>query len=156
LKTIPESALKRAVAEIIHEDKIPRDWGGEQSDLFSSNVSVEKRYMPAAFLFKGPARFTEMKMSHLGKNGDQIVRLFAEPARLLVLQHCHNVSSAVRSTMRAFASRLHDLRYFAILDGQDTVRLLSAYKKVAYEFFTLQNARLAALRLLPCAPERER
>ena len=129
LQAIPERAIKLAVAEILNEGKIPKDWGGEQSDLFSCNVSVEKRYMPAAFLFKGPARFTEMKMSHLGKNGDQIVRLYSEPARLLVLQHCHNVSSAVRSTMRAFASRVHDLRYFSIIDGRDTHRLLSAYKK---------------------------
>ncbi len=129
LRTIPETDIKRAVAEIINEGKIPNDWGGEQSDLFSCNVSVERRYMPTAFLFKGPAHFTEMKMSHLGKNGDQIVRLFSEPARLLVLQHCHNVSNAVRSTMRAFASRVHDLRYFTIIDGSDTIRILSAYKK---------------------------
>ncbi len=70
-----------------------------------------------------------MKMTHLGKNGDQIERLFSEPAELLVLQHCHKVSTAVRSTIRAFASRIHDLRYFAIVDGYDTVRLLTAYGK---------------------------
>jgi hypothetical protein len=129
LKVIPESSIKVAIAEIINEGNIPKDWGGEQSDLFSCNVSVENKYMPAAFLLKGPASFTEMKMAHLGKNGDQIVRLFSEPAQLLVLQHCHNVSTAVRSTMRAFASRVHDLRYFSIIDGRDTLRLLSAYKK---------------------------
>jgi len=129
LKSIPERLIKFAFAEIINEGKIPKDWSGEQSDLFSCNVSVTGKYMSAAFLFKGPARFSEMKMTHLGKNGDQIVRLFSEPAQLLVLQHCHNVSNAVRSTMRAFASRIHDLRYFSIINGYDTLRLLSAYKK---------------------------
>ena len=48
---------------------------------------------------------------------------------------------------------------FAILRSL-TGKTLCAYcrhtRNVAYEFFTLQNARLAALRLLPCAPERER
>ena len=129
LKSIPESAIKAAIAEIIGEGKIPQDWGGEQSDLFSSSVSVAGQFISTAFLFKGPSKFSEMKMNHLGKNGDQIVRLFSEPAQLLVLQHCHSIASAVRSTMRAFASRVHDLRYFSIIDGQDTLRLLSAYNK---------------------------
>ena len=129
LKGIPEVEIKRAIAEIIHEDAVPKDWGGEKSDLFSCNLTVEGKHMPSAFLLKGPAKFSEMKMAHLGKNGDQIDRLFSEPADLLVLQHCHRVSTPVRSTMRAFASRIHDLRYFSIMDGYDTLRLLKAYRK---------------------------
>lgn len=129
LRDIPEREVKKAIAEIIHEGTVPTDWGGEKSDLFSCNLSIEGKYLPSAFLLKGPAKFSEMKMIHLGKNGDQIDRLFSEPADLLVLQHCHKVSTAVRSTMRAFASRVHDLRYFAIIDGYDTLRLLKAYGK---------------------------
>jgi len=129
LKAIPEIEVKKAIAEIINEDAVPVDWGGEKSDLFSCNLSMNGRYMPSAFLLKGPAKFSEMKMTHLGKNGDQIDRLFSEPADLLVLQHCHKISTAVRSTMRAFASRVHDLRYFSIIDGYDTLRLLKAYGK---------------------------
>jgi hypothetical protein len=129
MKNISEAELKQALGEILHESDVPKDWGGEKSDLFSTNVSISSRYIPAAFLLKGPAAFSEMKLTHLGKNGDQLVRLFSEPADLLILQHCHKVSTAVRSTMRAFASRVHDLRYFSILDGYDTVRLLEVYGK---------------------------
>lgn len=129
LKKISEQEIKTAIAEIVHEGNIPRDWGGEKSDLFTSNLTVDGTHYPAAFLLKGPARFSEMKMAHLGKNGDQIDRLFSEPADLLVLQHCHKISTSVRNTMRAFASRLHDLRYFTIVDGYDTLRLLRAYGK---------------------------
>lgn len=129
LKLISEQEIKVAIAEIAHEGNIPKDWGGEKSDLFTSNLSVDRHHYPSAFLLKGPAQFSEMKMAHLGKNGDQIDRLFSEPADLLILQHCHKVSTAVRSTMRAFASRVHDLRYFTIIDGYDTLRLLKAYRK---------------------------
>ncbi|MFH2064743.1 MAG: hypothetical protein ABIK15_06070 [Pseudomonadota bacterium] len=129
LRSIPENSIKRAIAEIVHEGNIPNDWGGEKSDLFTSNVSVDGRMMSTAFLLKGPAKFTPMKMTHLGKNGDQIERLFTEPADLLILQHCHQVTNPVRGTMRAFASRIHDLRYFSILDGYDTIRLMKAYGK---------------------------
>jgi len=85
--------------------------------------------MSTAFLLKGPSKFFPMKMVHLGKNGDQIERLFSEPADLLVLQNCHEVTNPVRATMRAYACRIYDLRYFTIIDGADTVRLLKAYGK---------------------------
>ena len=65
------------------------------------------------------------RASSLGTNGDKTDRLFSEPADLLVLQHSHGV----RSTMRTFASRIHELRYFSIIDGYDTVRLLKPYGK---------------------------
>jgi hypothetical protein len=129
MKNIPENEIKQAIAEIVHEGEVPKDWGGEKSDLFTSNLSIGGKFHPSAFLLKGPAKFSEMKMSHLGKNGDQIDRLFSEPADLLILQHCHKVSTSVRNTMRAFASRIHDLRYFTIIDGYDTLRLLKAYDK---------------------------
>lgn len=132
LRDVPEIEIKNAIAEIIHEDAVPKDWGGEKSDLFSCNLSIEGKFLPSAFLLKGPAKFSEMKMVHLGKNDDQIDRLFSEPADLLILQHCHTVSTAVRSTMRAFASRIHDLRYFSIIDGYDTLRLLKAYSKCGF------------------------
>ena len=112
MKNILEEDVKNALAEIINEGNIPKDWGGEKSDLFSTNLSVNGRYMSSAFLLKGPARFSPMKMIHLGKNGDQIDRLFSEPADLLILQHCHKVDNAVRSAMKAYASRIHKLRYF--------------------------------------------
>lgn len=132
LKAISERKLKCAIAEIVNEDNIPKDWGGEKSDLFTFNLTVSNKHYTSAFLLKGPAKFTEMKMAHLGKNGDQIDRLFSEPADLLILQHCHKVSTSVRNTMRAFASRIHDLRYFAIIDGYDTLRLLNAYGKCGF------------------------
>jgi len=129
LKNIPERDIKRAICEILMED-VPKDWGGEQSDLFSANIRVKDRPTTASFLLKGPASFKPMKMTHLGKNGDQIDRLFAEGSELCVLQHCHDITPPVRNMMKAYASRMGDPRLFTIIDGRQTIRILRAYAKL--------------------------
>lgn len=132
LRSIPENDVKHAFAEIIGEDNVPKDWGGETSDLFTSNVTFNQHKVPAAFLFKGPAVFSPMTLRHLGANADQIQRLYSEPAKIVILQHCHEVTPQVRNMMRAFASQIHNLKYFSIVDGYDTIRLMQAYGKLGF------------------------
>jgi hypothetical protein len=129
LRLIPECAIKQAFAEIIGEPTVPKDWGGERSDLFSDRVVLEGKRIATAFAFKGPAKFEPMTMAHLGRNGDQIDRLFTEPADLFVLQHCHAVTPPVRGAMRAYAQQMGKPRLFCIIDGFDTIRILRAYVK---------------------------
>ena len=129
LRNIPEKDIKKAFAEIVGEPNVPSDWGGEQSDLFTSWTAVDGRRMRAAFAFKGPAKFRPLKMTGLGKNGDQIVRLFSEPADLLILQHCHTITQPVRATMRAHAQQIGNPRLFCLIDGYDTLRVLRGYGK---------------------------
>lgn len=132
LKDVPEVDIKTAFAEIINEPMVPKDWGGEASDLFSSRVALDGKRISTAFLFKGPAKFRPMTPADLGKNGDQIGRLFSEPADLLILQHCHEVTSAVRKQMRAYAQQMGNPRRFCIIDGYDTLRVLKAYGKCGF------------------------
>jgi hypothetical protein len=132
LKNVPEIAIKKAFAEIINEPIVPKDWGGESSDLFSSRVTMHGMQISTAFLFKGPSKFHPMTPADLGKNGDQIGRLFDEPADLLVLQHCHEVTSAVRKQMRAYAQQMGKPRRFCIINGFDTIRILKAYGKCGF------------------------
>jgi hypothetical protein len=132
LREVPERDVKKAFAAIIGEPVVPKDWGGERSDLFSSRVKIDGKRISAAFAFKGPAEFKPLTIAGLGKNGDQIDRLFTEPADLLVLQHCHEITPAVRGAMRAYAQRMGDPRMFCLIDGYDTVRLLSAYRKCGF------------------------
>ena len=129
LKNISESQVKSAFAEIIGEPNIPKDWGGESSDLFTSRLLVGDQRVSSAFLLKGPSKFHPMTPSDLGKNGDQIGRLFDEPADLLILQHCHEVRNGVRRQMRAYAHQMGNPRRFCIIDGYDTLRILAAYNK---------------------------
>lgn len=132
LRAVPERDVKKAFAQIIGEPTVPKDWGGERSDLFTSRVKIDGKRIAAAFAFKGPAEFRPLKMAGLGKNGDQIDRLFTEPADLLVLQHCHEITSPVRGAMRAYAQRMGNLRLFCLIDGYDTVRLFQAYGKCGF------------------------
>jgi hypothetical protein len=132
LRNISESEIKSAFAEIVNEPSVPKDWGGESSDLFSSRVILDGHRVSSAFLLKGPAKFHPMTPADLGKNGDQIGRLFDEPADLLFLQHCHEVTTSVRKQMRAYAERMGRPRQFCIIDGFDTIRILRAYKKCGF------------------------
>jgi hypothetical protein len=132
LLTIRESDIKAAFAEIVGEAFVPKDWGGEQSDLVSTQVRLRGESVVTAFAFKGPAKPKKLTVADLGKNGDQISRLFSEPSDFVVLQHCHMVTSAVRDHMRAFATRIGRLRPFCIIDGADTVRVLRAYGKLGF------------------------
>jgi hypothetical protein len=129
LRDIPEADVKNAFAEILAEPVVPNDWGGERSDFFTDRLEIQGQRISSAFAFKGPAKFKPMTMAELGKNGDQIDRLFTEPADLLVLQHCHEITNPVRGAMRAYAQRMGDLRLFCLIDGYETLRILRAYGK---------------------------
>lgn len=60
LRDISEQKVKKLFCKLLSEAEIPKDWGGEESDIFSSNLSVEGKRYSAAFLLKGPAKFHEM------------------------------------------------------------------------------------------------
>ncbi|NIL43488.1 hypothetical protein HCB17_21890 [Salinispora arenicola] len=122
-----EEAVKNAFASIIGEPYVPKDWGGEKSDLYSSRLRIHGRQVSTAWLFKGPGFPRPMTVKALGKNGDQIVRLFSEPAELLVLQHCHEITSAVVNMMETYAHDLRNPRKYMILDGSDTARILRSH-----------------------------
>lgn len=127
MRSISEKAFKLCVCQL-PSDTPKNDWGGERSDHFTSHLHLRGHRLTAAFLLKGPGiGFRELQPGDLGKNGDQIYRLASEPADMLILQHCHEVSPAVRATLRAFAVQPHDARRYCIIDGRDSFRLLTAY-----------------------------
>jgi len=128
LRDVPEQKVKELFCSLLYEAEVPKDWGGEESDIYTSNLSVNGDRFNAAFLLKGPAKFHEMTLADCGKNGDQIYRLFNTPAEVFVLQHCHKVTPAVSKTMEAFALSQYsrDCKY-TIIDGYDTARILRAH-----------------------------
>lgn len=126
MKDISERAFKICLSEILKE-KPSKDWGGETSDFYTSHIHLKGKRTTSAFLLKGPARFAPMTLNHLGKNNDQIVRLAKEPAQVLFIQHCHDVTTPVRETLRAFAVQPGNPRRYCIIDGKDSLRLLKAY-----------------------------
>ncbi|HVZ81327.1 MAG TPA: hypothetical protein VHE12_11120 [bacterium] len=129
LERIPELEIKKAIAEIINEQDLDKDWAGERSDFFTTRIKYSGHRISTAMALKGPAQFKPMTFSVLGKAGDQVDRLFTEPAELMILQHCHIIKKEVRGMMRAYATRVGNLKLFCLIDGYDTLRLLRAYKK---------------------------
>jgi hypothetical protein len=73
-----------------------------------------------------------MTLAQLGKNGDQLVRVATEPADLLVVQHCHRITSAVRVMLRSICNQVGSSRRFCVIDGHDTLRVLRTYKKCGF------------------------
>jgi len=126
MKHISERSFKQCLAEILG-GTVPKDWGGETSDFYTAHIHLQGQPTTAAFLLKGPARFAPMSLNHLGQNNDQIVRLAREPAQILFVQHCHDVTPQVRETLRAFAVQPGNARRYCIIDGRDSLRLLEAY-----------------------------
>jgi hypothetical protein len=126
MRLVSERAFKLSVASILG-GTVPDDWGGESSDFYTSQLHINGKRMPGAFLFKGPANFRPMGLNHLGKNNDQLVRLSNEPAKVLIVQHSHEILPPVRATLRALAVQPGNPRRYALFDGRDSLRLLRAY-----------------------------
>jgi hypothetical protein len=127
LKNIPEQQVKKMFAELLNEGNVPKDWGGEKSDLFTTHIHIKGVRASAAFLFKGPSKFHSLTLKDLGANGDQIVRLFEEPADIHIVQHCHYITAEITHHLDAFASRPYSTSYYCTLDGIDTLRILVGY-----------------------------
>ena len=126
MKSIPEQRVKESIATLLKEP-VKKDWGGEENDHFSNNVTVQGRRRTAAFLFKGPTVFKEMTPAMCGKNGDQIFRLANSGADISVVQHSHMIGTAVRETLRSMIVTQGRARKFSVIDGQATYRILKVY-----------------------------
>lgn len=124
LQDLPEASVKQAFADIIGEPDVPKDWGGEQFDLWTTNLRVNRQRMRAAIMFKGPAIFRPMTIAHLGKNGDQIDRLASTAADVMVVQHSHKITAPVHNMLRMYAENATRPRHYMLIDGYDTIRIL--------------------------------
>ena len=69
----------------------------------------------------------------MGKNGDQIGRLFDEPAQVFLIVYCGQIDSSVVSQMQAFAiakkAMLGQKVFFGVIDQDDLGRIEAGYPK---------------------------
>lgn len=134
-KRLPGSMSERqfndGVKAVIGETGTFKDWGGETSDLFSTRLVLNGKRRRVAFGFKGPGLKKPLVPSGLGKNGDQMERLFGEPADVLFVQHWREIMPSVIRQMKAFAveKALNTGKpvFYGIIDGHDSNRLRLAY-----------------------------
>jgi len=109
------------------------DWGGEINDLFTSRVIFNGKRISTAIAFKGKATKGILTLKKLGKNADQVQRLFKSAARLFIIQYQGPIDQSVLVEMKTHAIAKSynegDKIYYSVIDGQDTSRLLQAYPK---------------------------
>lgn len=128
---LPESAFKQGFQEIVGEQGAFSDWGGERNDLFTTQIKVHGVRRATAIAFKGPGTRGKLTPKKLGKNGDQIQRLFTTPAQAFLVQYWNTIDASVLEQMEAFAvmrSVATGQRiYYGLIDGTDSARIIAAH-----------------------------
>lgn len=131
---LDEKDVKKKFHEVIGDPFIQKDWGGERCDIYTSHIIFRNTKKPCAFILKGKSYSRGKLMpSDLGKNGDQIVRLFQEPAEIYFIQSNGYIDSTVESIVQAFVTQKMKEGYkvfYCLIDGIDTARILKAYGKL--------------------------
>jgi hypothetical protein len=129
--TLAEKRFKGGVKKLLGETGTFNDWGGEMSDLHTTRPRVNGTRHTAAFAFKGPGVTGILTPARLGKNGDQIQRLFNEDADIYMVQYGEQIAPSVLVQLAAFAQAksLTTGRkiYYGVIDGADSARLVAAY-----------------------------
>jgi len=131
---LAEKKIKKGIQKIIGQKGQFKDWGGEKADLYSTRVLFKSKRIPMAVAFKGkgtPGK--KLVLSKMGKNGDQVQRLFHNTARLFIVMFQGEIDEAIVEQMQICAKAKSfstgEKIYYCIIDGQDTSRLLQAYPK---------------------------
>lgn len=131
-RTVSEAQFKKGVQSIIGEQGKFQDWGGERNDLLSTRLRINGKRMPTAFAFKGPGKRGPLVPGKMGKNGDQIQRLFESTAEVFLLQYGEEIRESVIDQMHQLAIAKSAMTakkiLFGVIDGADSNRLFEAYK----------------------------
>ncbi len=126
-----EARFKDGLKDIIGEKGLFKDWGGEVADLFTTRLRLDGKRKATAIALKGPGTKGKLTPGKMGKNGDQIQRLFEAPAEVFLVQYCWQIDQSVIDLMQRLAiarSILYGKRiYFGVIDGQDSYRILQSY-----------------------------
>lgn len=129
-----ETNVKHGLARILGEPYVPIDSGVEKCDLFTSRVIFQGVRCPAAFLLKGRSFKGPLRIKHLGKPANQILRLLTEPARLYFVQHVNEITTDVRDHLKVRVSdkarKEKTTLYYCLMDGIDTARVLMAHGEI--------------------------
>jgi hypothetical protein len=130
---LSETAFKIGLKKIIGEIGEFKDWGGETEDIYTTRMLFGNKRRPAAFALKGPATRGKLTPGKMGKNGDQIQRLFEAPADLYLVQYCRQIDQSVIKLMDSLAVTKSVLTgreiLYGVIDGTDSYRLMRAYSR---------------------------
>lgn len=128
---LSEDEFKLGFQAVIGETGVFKDWGGEKNDLFTTQLKVRGTRRAAAVAFKGPGTRGKLTPKKLGKNGDQIQRLFNTAAEVFLVQYWSDIDESVLEQMEAFAVArsvtVGRKVSYGIIDGSDSARIIAAH-----------------------------
>jgi hypothetical protein len=130
LRRVPEERIKDAFKKIIGETNDFKDWGWERNDLFTNKLRLTGTRKTAAFAFKGKATQGVLTPKKMGKNGDQVARLFGAEADVFFVVYHGKVDQSIHEQMHAHAvARSLGGRAvsYGVIDGDDLNRVSQAY-----------------------------
>jgi hypothetical protein len=132
LPALPEAKFKNGLKRIFQETRDFPDWPGERNDFYTDKLKISGRRYPAAFALKGPGiRVRKAVPGKWGKQGNQIQRLAASPAQVLMLQFEGEIDEYSREQLTKLAQlRAHQEKeniFFGFIDDADSARLRRAY-----------------------------
>lgn len=129
---LSEARTKAGFLKLLGETKSPKDWGGEINDIFTDRVTLFGKKRRAAFALKGPAKTGALVPGKMGKNGDQIQRLFDSPASIFMVQYEGEVKESIYKLMEEL-SKARAITggeiFWGVIDDDATKRLRKAYPK---------------------------
>jgi hypothetical protein len=129
-----EATFKKGIQKILGEKGRFTDWGGEKNDLWTTRVKINGKRVPTAFAFKGPGKRGRLVPKMMGKNGDQIQRLFSSgTADAYIVQYWSQIDESIVEQMKLMATARSATErkaiYFGVIDGVDSARIIRAYPR---------------------------
>jgi len=127
---LSEAKTKAGFLHLLRETKTPKDWGGENNDIFTDRITVAGKKRRAAFALKGPAKRGALVPGKMGKNGDQIQRLFDTPATVFIVQYEGEVKESIYKLMEELAKAravTAGETFWGVFDDSATKQLRKAY-----------------------------
>ena len=131
LKKNSEESIKIGLQNIIGENNTFKDWGGEKNDIYTNKLTLKGNRKFVAFALKGKATQGTLTPKMMGKNGDQVGRLFSSTADIFIVVYHSKIDESIVSQMEAYAvakAMSGTPIYYCTIDGDDLNRLYQAYK----------------------------
>jgi hypothetical protein len=153
---LPEDVFKNGIENILRERTRLKDWGGENLDLYSTNLKIKGKRKAVGIALKGPAKSGALTPGKMGKNGDQIDRLFSQAIDVAIVQYEGDIATSVPSLMDKLArekARSEEKNiYYCLINLLDSYRLRLAYRNAFKEALKKADAKRAK----PKSRERKR
>jgi len=129
-----EDDIKELFKKIAGEKGRFTDSPVEKNDLLTYLTMNGKKFL-VAFAFKGKSKKTIKKLRpmDMGKNGDQVERLFSSPAEIFFVQFVGQLHELMLSKMeeQSILKSYYTGKkiYYGIIDGNDTSKIFEKYGK---------------------------